>query len=144
MAKPYRLTAPRRFFNRFIGPLIRLGLAGRHTYLLTTHGRRTGSPLTHPVTLIEDGGRFLVAPYGERAWVKNARASGRVQLMRARRTEQLQVEELSPRQAAPILREYRTRIKVVAPFLDATPESPLETWEEEAKTHPVFRLRPAG
>jgi hypothetical protein len=33
-------------------------------------------------------------------------------------------------------------VKVVAPFLDATPDSPLSAWEEEAKTHPVFRLRP--
>jgi deazaflavin-dependent oxidoreductase (nitroreductase family) len=142
LAKPYRLTAPRRFFNRFIGPLIRMGLAGRHTYLLTTHGRKTGTPLTHPVTLIEDHERFLVAPYGERAWVKNARASGRVELSRARRSERLRVEELSPRDAAPILREYRVRVKVVAPFLDGTPESPLDAWEEEAKTHPVFRLLP--
>ncbi len=144
MAKSYRLTAARRFFNRFIGPLIRMGLAGRHTYLLTTHGRRTGSPLTHPVTLIEDGERFLVAPYGERAWVKNARASGAVELTRARRTEGLRIEELSPREAAPILREYRIRVKVVAPFLEATPDSPLAVWEEEAKTHPVFRLLPRG
>ena len=144
MARQYRLTAPRRFFNRFIGPLIRLGLGGRHTYLLTTRGRKTGTPLTHPVTLIEDEGRFLVAPYGVRAWVKNARASGRVELTRARRTESLRVEELSPRDAAPILRDYRVRVKVVAPFLDATPESPLEAWEEEARTHPVFRLLPGS
>ena len=144
MAKAYRLTAPRRFFNRFIGPMIRMGLAGRHTYLLTTRGRKTGRPLTHPVTLIEDGERFLVAPYGERAWVKNARASGSVELARARRTERLRVEELSPHEAAPILREYRARVKVVAPFLDATPDSPLAAWEEEARTHPVFRLLPSG
>jgi deazaflavin-dependent oxidoreductase (nitroreductase family) len=144
LAKQYRLTAPRRFFNRFIGPLIRLGLAGRHTYLLTTHGRKTGTPLTHPVTLIEDEERFLVAPYGVRAWVKNARASGRVELTRARRTERLRVEELSPGEAGPILREYRSRVKVVAPFLDATPESPREAWEEEARTHPVFRLLPGS
>jgi deazaflavin-dependent oxidoreductase (nitroreductase family) len=144
LARQYRLTAPRRFFNRFIGPLIRLGLGGRHTYLLTTRGRKTGAPLTHPVTLMEDQERFLVAPYGVRAWVKNARASGQVELTRARRTERLRVEELSPREAAPILRDYRARVKVVAPFLDATPESPLAAWEEEAKTHPVFKLYPSG
>ena len=143
MAKEYRLTAPRRFFNRFIGPLIRLGLAGRHTYLLTTRGRKTGAPLTHPVTLIEDRERFLVAPYGVRAWVKNARASGEVELTRARRTERFRIEELSPSDAAPILRDYRARVKVVAPYLGATPESPLAAWEEEAKTHPVFRLQPS-
>lgn len=65
-------------------------------------------------------------------------------LTAARRTERLGIEELFPADAAPILREYRRRVKVVAPFLDATPESPLAAWEEEAKTHPVFRLHPSG
>ena len=142
MARAYRLTATRRFFNRFIGPLIRLGLAGRHTYLLTTYGRTSGRPLTHPVTLIEDDQRYLVAPYGVRAWVKNVRTSGSIELARARRTQRFQVEELSPEDAAPILREYRARVKVVAPFLDATPDDPIEAWVQEARTHPVFRILP--
>lgn len=65
-----------------------------------------------------------------------------MELTRARRTELLCVEELPSRDAAPILREYRSRVKVVASYLDATPGSPLEAWAEEARTRPIFRLVP--
>jgi deazaflavin-dependent oxidoreductase (nitroreductase family) len=142
LARSYRLTAIRRAFNKLIAPLIRLGLAGRHTYLLTTRGRKTGDPLVHPVTLVENRERYLVAPYGERAWVKNARAAGQVELTRRRRTERLRVQELSPADAAPILREYARTVKVVRPFLEPTIDSPLADWENEARTHPVFTLLP--
>ena len=140
MARQYRLTAPRKLFNKFIGPMIKLGLAGRHTYLLKTIGRKTGKPLVHPVTLIENGERFLVAPYGVRAWVKNARASGWVELTRARRTQRFDVMELPPGEAAPVLRDYVRKVKVVAPFIDAKVDSPIAAWEREAQTHPVFRV----
>ena len=143
MAKRYRLTAPRRTFNRVASPLIRrFGLGGKHTYLLTTYGRRSGRPLTHPVTLVENGERFLVAPYGVRAWVRNVRANGRAVLARAGRVEELRAVELTPREAAPVLRQYVTEVKVVRPYLDASPEDGLEAWEGEAMTHPVFRLVP--
>ncbi len=140
MARQYRLTLPRRLFNKVITPLIRRGWAGRHTYLLTTRGRKSGAPLEHPVTLVEDGERYLVAPYGERAWVRNARAAGWVELTRARKTERLGIEELPPAEAAPVLREYLRQVKVVGPFLDANVDSPIEAWETEARTHPVFQL----
>jgi deazaflavin-dependent oxidoreductase (nitroreductase family) len=140
VAHAYRLTKTRRIFNKLISPLIRLGLAGRHTYLLTTRGRKTGNPLVHPITLVENGERYLVAPYGVRAWVKNARAAGWVELARARRTQRLRVHELSPADAAPILREYVRAVKVVRPFLDASIDSPLTDWEHEARTHPVFKV----
>src|SRR5712691_11447617 len=41
MAREYRLSLPRRLANMAIRPMIRLGLADRHTYLLTVPGRRT-------------------------------------------------------------------------------------------------------
>ena len=144
MARQYRLTAPRRAFNRLITPLIRAGIGGKHTYLLTTRGRTTGEPLTHPVTLIEGRGRYLVAPYGERAWVKNARGSGEVTLRRGRRVERFRVQELSAAAAGPILERYAREVKVVRPYLDASPGDPLGAWIEEARTHPVFRLEPTG
>ena len=35
-------------------------------------------PLTHPATVVEyDRRRWLVAPYGQVSWVRNARADGR-------------------------------------------------------------------
>ena len=50
-------------------------------HLLTVRGRKSGLPRTTPVNLIEyQGRRWLVAPYGEVAWVRNVRAAGEVEL----------------------------------------------------------------
>jgi hypothetical protein len=38
--------------NAVIGSLTRFGLAGRHTYILTVHGRKTGRAYPTPVRLI--------------------------------------------------------------------------------------------
>lgn len=75
MAATYRLGAARRLANALVRLLLRLGLGPPSTYLLTLPGRRTGTPYSTPVTLIEEPGRrWLVAPYGPVAWVRNAAA----------------------------------------------------------------------
>lgn len=140
MAQTYRLTRPRRLINVVIRRLILLGLGGRHTYLLTVRGRTSGRPYSTPVTLVENGGRWLVAPYGKVGWVRNARASGNVTLRRGRRSETVRIEEVGPAEAAPVLREYVRRVAVTRPFFDAGVDSPLETFEAEASRHPVFRI----
>ncbi len=140
MARTYRLTRARRLINVVIERLALLGLGGRHTYLLTVHGRTTGRPHSTPVTLVENGGRWLVAPYGEVGWVRNARASGTVTLRRGRRSETVRIEQVGPAEAAPVLREYIRRVAVTRPFFDAGVDSPLETFEAEASRHPVFRI----
>src|SRR5215211_6223196 len=107
MERYYRLNLPRRLVNVLVRPLVRLGIVLRHTYILTVPGRRTGRRYSTPVTLVEEGAeRWLVAPYGERSWVKNARASGWVELSRAGRTERVRVTPLAPTEAAPVLRAY--------------------------------------
>jgi deazaflavin-dependent oxidoreductase (nitroreductase family) len=140
VAQTYRLTGSRRLVNTLIKPLARLGLAGSHTYVLTVPGRKTGRLYETPVTLIENGDRWLVAPYGEVGWVRNARAAGEVQLRRARRSETLGIEELAPTHAGPVLRRYLEAVSAVRPFFDVTPDSPPEAFESEAPRHPVFRL----
>jgi deazaflavin-dependent oxidoreductase (nitroreductase family) len=140
MAQTYQLTRPRRLINVVIRRLILLGLGGRHTYLLTVRGRKTGRPHSTPVTLVEDGGRWLVAPYGDVGWVRNARASGTVMLRRGRRSETVQIEQVGPAEAAPVLREYLRRVAITRPFFDADVDSPLEAFEAEASRHPVFRI----
>ncbi len=140
MAHTYKLTHARRLVNVVIRRLALLGLAGGHTYLLTVRGRKTGRPYSTPVRLVEDGGRWLVAPYGEVGWVRNARAAGEVTLRRGRRSETLAIEQVSPAEAAPVLREYVRSVAVTRPFFDAGVDSPLEAFEAEASRHPVFRL----
>lgn len=141
MARTYRLGPARRLVNRVVTPLARAGLAGRHTYLLTAPGHVSGKPRTTPIVTVEHPPqRWLVSPYGEVGWVRNARAAGEVALTRARVTERLRVEELSPADAAPILREYLCNAAVTRPFFDVTRASPLADFEAEAPRHPVFRL----
>lgn len=141
MAATFRTTPIRKLGNILITPLARLGLAGKRTHVLTTLGRKSGRPYSTPVQLVFLGGeRWLVAPYGERAWVKNARAAGTVELTRARNTERVRVEEVEPETAAPVLREYLRKTPVTKPFFTAKRNAPVEAFAAEASRHPVFRV----
>jgi len=120
-----------------------VGLTGPRTHLLIVPGRTTGKLWTTPVSIIRMGDeRWLVAPYGDRNWVRNARAAGWVELERGRTRERLEVEELSAKAAVPVLREYYRRGRVTRPFFDVTLDSPHDEWVGEAPRHPVFVLRP--
>ena len=131
----------RRAINAVVRPLARLGLTGPRTYLLTVPGRTSGRPWSTPVSIVRIGDeRWLVAPYGDRSWVKNARAAGSVELRRGRRRERLEVEELSAERAVPVLREYYRLGRVTRPFFDVSLSSPADAWLAEAPRHPVFRL----
>jgi deazaflavin-dependent oxidoreductase (nitroreductase family) len=137
----YRQTRLRTLGNRLIAPLARLGLAGKRTHVLTVRGRKSGRRYSTPVQLVlGDGERWLVAPYGERQWVKNARAAGEVELTRARRTTRHRLEELGPDEAAPVLREYLRGTPIVKPYFAAGRDAPVEAFAAEAAQHPVFRL----
>ena len=139
--KPYRLSLGRRAINALVRPLARLGLAGPRTFLLTVPGRKTGKLWTTPVSIVKEGDeRWLVAPYGDRNWVRNARTAGWVELRRGRSRERFVVEEPSPEEAVTVLREYYRRGRVTRPFFDVSLDSGDEAWAAEAPRHPVFRL----
>ena len=140
--RPYRKSVWRRGLNALVRPLARLGLAGRSTHVLTVPGRKSGRLWSTPVSIVRDGGeRWLVAPYGERNWVMNARAAGWVELQRGRRRERLAVEEVDAEQAVSALREYYRRFRVTRPFFEVTLDSSQDEWLAEASRHPAFRLR---
>jgi deazaflavin-dependent oxidoreductase (nitroreductase family) len=141
MAATYCLSGWRRLLNALVKTLLRVGLAPRHTYLLTVRGRRRGTPYSTPVRLVEEGPhRWLVAPYGDVSWVRNARAVGQVTLSRGRHAETVAVVELGPAEAAPVLKQYVTEVPITRPFFDARPDAPLEAFVAEAPRHPVFRI----
>lgn len=141
LAASYENTTLRRVGNVLIASLARLGLAGKRTHVLTVRGRKSGRRYSTPVQLvIENGGHWLVAPYGERQWVKNARSAGEVELTRAGRTTSSRIEELGEEEAAPILREYLSTTPIVKPYFDADADAPIEAFVAEAARHPVFRL----
>jgi deazaflavin-dependent oxidoreductase (nitroreductase family) len=141
MPTSYQLSRSRRFVNAVVRPLVRFGLAGKRTYLLSVEGRMTGRRYSTPVTLVMDGDeRWLVAPYGERNWVKNARAAGWVELSRAGKTGRLAVTELDGTEAGPVLQKYLRQNPLTRAFFEAKASDPVEAFIAEAPRHRVFRL----
>jgi deazaflavin-dependent oxidoreductase (nitroreductase family) len=114
-------------------------------HVLTVPGRKSGRVHSVPVGVIEVGGhRYLVGPYGETDWTRNARAAGEVTLSRSGRSDRYRAVEVTTEEAVPVLREYLRLVRVVRSYFDATPDSPDDAFAAEAKTHPVFRLEPAS
>lgn len=145
MAKTYQINGITRFVNRILVGLIRMGIMPAKMYVLTVRGRKTGklySMLLFPV--IEGDRRYVVSPYGEVSWVKNARVSGEVTLARGSKQETLKLQELPAQEAAPILKAYITANAITRQYFTVTLESPMEAFEAEASAHPVFELLVAG
>jgi deazaflavin-dependent oxidoreductase (nitroreductase family) len=121
--------------------MLKFGLVPDNYYLLTVRGRKTGYPHSIPVSLVQEGDkRWLVAPYGEVDWVKNARAAGTVRLSRRKLQEDLAIHELPVKEAAPVLKKYLEAYPITKPYFDAEVDSPLDEFEEEARSRPVFEL----
>ncbi len=140
--REYRLSPARRIANAAMALAVRAGVAPRRYQLLTVRGRTTGRAYSTPVIVLQRGGeRYLVSPYGQRSWVRNARAAGQVVLSRGGRDETVVLEELPDVDAAPILKQYVQEVPITRPFFVVTPDAPIEHFIREAPRHPVFRLR---
>ncbi|PYN92589.1 MAG: hypothetical protein DMD89_27170 [Candidatus Rokuibacteriota bacterium] len=138
-----RLGFVRQFLNVAVRIGVRTGVAPQRFHLLTVRGRKSGRPRSTPIIVLRHGGKhWLVAPYGEREWVKNARAAGRVTLSRALHQETLTVEEVGPLDAAPVLKQYLGETPITRPFFKVSSDAPLAEFVREAPQHPVFRLGP--
>ena len=138
----YRLTLARRALNRLVRFWIRLGLPPRKYHMLTVKGRRSGALHSTPVSVVQiDEQRWLVAPYGQRSWVKNARVAGQVTLSRGVISEDVGVqEEHYPERCAPVLKRYFDQEPITRRFFDAKVGAPDEAFAAEAHRHPVFRI----
>jgi|SRR5581483_4608928 len=141
MSATYRLTLGRRLANAAMRVALWAGVAPKGYALLTVLGRKSGRRLSTPVIILDrPDGRWLVSPYGERAWVKNARAAGQVTLSRGRRRVTVPIAEVGAAEAAPVLKDYVARTPITRPFFDVTPDAPLAEFVRDAPRHPVFRL----
>jgi deazaflavin-dependent oxidoreductase (nitroreductase family) len=141
MSKTYRVNFQVRLINRLMQALVDRGLGPKQTYILTVQGRKSGKSYSTPVSLVEDaGGRWLVAPYGEVGWLRNARVAGKVSLRRGQRSETVSIVEVGPKESARVLRKYVALEPITQPYFDAQPDSPLVAFEAEASRHPVFRI----
>jgi deazaflavin-dependent oxidoreductase (nitroreductase family) len=145
MAKTFRAGIGVRLSNAMVTTLLRIGVKMGPMTLLTVRGRKSGQPRTTPVAIGDQNGRrWVISPYGQVDWVRNLRAAGRATLTRGRHSEAIMAVELSPEEAAPLLKES---LAGAPPFLrayfDVAPDAPIEAFEREAPRHPVFLLRAA-
>lgn len=143
MARTYKFGWIRRGVNVVMTALLRIGIPApqRRSYLLTTTGRRSGSPRTVPVNLVVEGSRrWLVSPYGEVGWVHNLRAEPTLVLRRGRRRESLLAREVPREDAGPLLKRYATQVSITRPYFDARSSASHEEFTREADRHPVFEL----
>lgn len=135
-----------RVVNQALIGMIGQGRGPGFISLLTVSGRRTGRDFTTPVVpLVTDQGRWLVSPYGEVGWVRNARASGQVTLSRGDSVEVLRAFEVAPADAIPILRAYRSKKPVgwiVRAHVAFGPRSSEADIAAQAFQYPVFKLSP--
>ncbi len=139
--KKYQVNLQVKIINSLMLSLIRLGFAPKHTYLLTVRGRKSGKTYSTPVTLVEDSGkRWLVAPYGEVGWVRNARAAGEVVLTRRGRSERVSIVCIGPEESAPVLKKYIVLEPITKRYFEAGTESPVKAFEAESARHPVFHI----
>lgn len=135
-----------RAANRMLTRMLSRGRGPRFLRLLTVRGRRTGRDHTTPVVpLVTEQGRWLVSPYGEVGWVRNARASGLVRLSRGEAVEELRPVEIDPPDAVPILRAYRAKKPVgwiIRSHVAFGPRSTDAEIAAQASRYPVFELLP--
>jgi deazaflavin-dependent oxidoreductase (nitroreductase family) len=144
MTKTYRLTPVTRVANGIFSAMTRRGRGASYRYILTVEGRKSGVAKSTPVDVMEAGGqRWLVAPYGEVNWVKNARASGQVELSRGGTSSRWKAEEVQGLEAVPAIRRYITSVPVTAAYWEVGADSPDEAVSAASEQHPVFRLAPA-
>ena len=116
--------------------LVRVGLwlgMGGDMRLLTVAGRKTGKPMSTPVTLVIEGGeQWLVAPYGERQWVKNLRADPNASIG----STAYVAREIPERDRQAVLTAYREKAgRAVESYFRKLPRE---------ADHPVFVLTPKG
>ena len=135
----------RRVFNPLVAQLTRWGVSLWGSRVLEVRGRTTGEWRSVPVNVLElDGDRYLVAPRGVTAWVRNVRAAGTCRLRVGRRVEEVAVEELDAGESAPVLRAYLRRWKwEVGAFFDGLDaDATDDELRAAAPKHPTFRISP--
>ena len=122
--------------------LNRRGLPVGPMEVLTTIGRRSGRPISHPISVLPVDGERYICTVGDVAWVLNARVNPRVRLQRGHHRYDARLVEVPEPDRAPILREFPVQLPRGVGFfrsslgISGTPES----FEQAADRCRVFRI----
>jgi deazaflavin-dependent oxidoreductase (nitroreductase family) len=140
-ALPWWLT----YVNKVMIGIQKLGVSFGPV-VLTVPGRKTGKLRSTPVTpMTIDGKRYVVAGLPDSDWAANARAAGQATLTQGRRAERVQMVEMSPQEARPLLRAFPVEVPSGVGFIKnaglVTGPNPDE-FEALAGRLAVFRMDP--
>jgi len=146
-AGPNGVPAIVPILNPLIRRLLRIGMPMGPNILLTVRGRTSGEPRTFPVTLMEANGRqYVFATFGETNWVRNLRASSQAIVRRGRHEHAVVAHELTPEEAAPVLRVALDRFlnsparPLIRRWYELDDDSTPEDYLREARRHAGFEL----
>jgi deazaflavin-dependent oxidoreductase (nitroreductase family) len=145
MAKQFQYSFVFKAGNFVTKSLLALGISFNGSTLITVAGRKTGQPHSTPITMVEfEGQRYVQSPFGSVNWVRNLRAAGKATLSWGRRYETVVATELTPEQAAPVIKSMLGHApQMIRDYFDVTPESSLEEFIRDAPNHAVFAVHPA-
>src|SRR3984893_1861620 len=105
MAKRFQYSFVFKAGNAVTKTLLGLGISYNGSTLITVPGRTSGVPRSTPITMVEyQGQRYIQSPFGSVDWVRNLRAAGQATLSWGSRHETVIVTELTPEQAAPVIK----------------------------------------
>jgi len=124
----------------------KLGIPTGPVMVLTVPGRKSGQPRRTPMTPFElNGSLYTVAGYPGADWARNARAAGAGTLTRGRKSRHVNIIELTPDDARPVLRAFPTEVPVGVGFYKRSglvQQGSPDEFEALAGRCPVFRLDP--
>jgi deazaflavin-dependent oxidoreductase (nitroreductase family) len=142
--KPHFLkpTAMDRFAGQVFTALLKVGIGFKHNFILEVRGRKSGKVFATPVNLLFLKGKtYLCASRGETQWVRNARAAGRVALVKGSQRAEYVAAGVAGRRtrraAEGIPRSLRRTVQRYYPVKKG---APVGAFEECAKIMPVFEL----
>jgi deazaflavin-dependent oxidoreductase (nitroreductase family) len=138
---PNRLA---RLLNRWWAFAHASGVLGSRLVTLEVTGQRTGRLRSFALVVADlNGERYLVSMRGEGTnWVRNVRAAGGRAVLRHGGREQVRLEEVDPRQRAPIVRRYLALAPGPRAFIPIDRNAPVEAFEPVVAEIPVFRVVP--
>ena len=138
--RPHRVA---RVLNAAWATLAGAGLAPERLVRLEVTGRRSGRTISLPVVVAEHmDERYLVSMLGDDAgWVLNVRAAGGRAVLCHRDREEVQLDEVDPRERGPILRRYLECSPGARSHIVVDEGAPVEAFRDAAAHVPIFRIR---
>jgi len=142
MAKPYEMTTAKRVVSSLMAVAARMGLG--NFAVLTTTGHKSGTRRAVTVAPIREGDvEYLVSPYGDSAWVRNARAHPEASLRRGREERRVRLVEVTGHKAA-LVKRYHEREAFARQFMDVPGDATEADFAAVPERFPIFRVDHSG